>query len=252
MEKKKLDYFLNIQLFAEDDDPNEKEEEKEKAELDDSDFEEDSEDDDQKEETKKKPQQDKATNAQQAEARRKREKEEKERKEREDKIKEESYLKGKLDSTKMNEFTDEPIEDEYDLKILELQRKIKAQGGDPIADLPKYLAKQEREINKSKKAENEKVSKDIESYRKSHPTATNEDIAKIINHPLGSKYLGKLTLEEVSELINETSSVAKEKEVKKTAKKMPSSTTGNKTETSYSQKSEKERIEELRKAGLIR
>lgn len=251
MEKKKMDYFLNIQLFAEDDDPNEKENEEEKVELDDSDFEEDSKDDDLKEETKKKPQQDKATNAQQAEARRKREREEKERKEREEKIKEESYLKGKLDSTKTNEFTDEPIEDEYDLKILELQRKIKAQGGDPIADLPKYLAKQERELNQSKKAENDKVSKDIESYRKAHPTATNEDIAKIINHPLGSKFLGKLTLEEVSELINETSSVAKEKEVKK-APKMPSSTTGKQAETSYSQKNEKERIEELRKAGLIR
>lgn len=251
MENKKLDYILNIQLFAEDDDQDKKENEEEKVYLDDNDFEEETDGDDQKKEAEKKVQQDKEKNAQQAEARRKREKEEKERKEREEKIKNESYLKGKLDSTKVNEFTDEPINDEYDLKVYEMQKKIKAQGGDPISDLPKYLANQEREVQKAQKEKESAVEKDINAFRKSHPTATNEDIEKIINDPIGSKYLGKLSLDEISDLISQLSTTKEKKETPKT--KMPSSTaSGKKNEVSYSQKSKEDRIKELRKAGLIR
>lgn len=251
MKNTKFDYILNIQLFAEDDDQDKKEDEKEKVYLDEDDFEDNSNGDDQKNKTEKKPQQDKETNAQQAEARRKREKEEKERREREEKIKEESYLKGKLDSTKVNEFTDEPIEDEYDLKVYEMQKKIKAQGGDPVTDLPKYLAKQEREVQKAQKEKESAVEKDISAYRKSHPNASNEDIEKIISHPLGAKFLGKLSLEEIDDLISQLSTNNEKKETTKV--KMPGSTAGaKKTETSYSQKSKEDRIKELRKAGLIR
>ena len=41
-------------------------------------------------------------------------------------IEREAYLKGKLESTKVNTFTNKPIKDEYDLKVFKLQQEIES------------------------------------------------------------------------------------------------------------------------------
>lgn len=102
----------------------------------------------------------KAKNAHFAELRRKKEAEEKEK---ERKIREEATLQAKLGILKTNPFTDEPISDEEDLKIYEIQRQLDDEGKDPIADLPRRLA----EINrKSAKEAAEKVRKETEEKAK--------------------------------------------------------------------------------------
>lgn len=209
MEKEKLLFPLNLQLFAEGED----DEDEEVDTLDDEDFEDDEDDDkdskdqhedeeDSEKSTKKKQSQEE--NARQAQARR-----EKEQKEREEKIAKEAYEKGKkeaeLNSNKVNPFTETPIEDEYDLKIYKLQEKIKANGGDPIKDLPKELAKLEREqASKSKQEqdakdkEEEKMKSEIKDFRTQYP---NVDLKKVLEDPNFNEFaegkLGKKPLIEV-------------------------------------------------------
>lgn len=207
--EKNLKFPLNLQLFAE---IGEKEDE-EVGNLNDDDFDEDekvekdSENQHEDEEepaksTKKKQSQEE--NARQAQARR-----EKEQKEREEKIAKEAYEKGKkeaeLNSNKVNPFTDTPIEDEHDLKIYKLQQKIQASGGDPIKDLPKELAKLEREqASKTKQEqevkdkEDEKIKSEIKDFKTEFP---NVDLKKVLEDSNFNEFadgkLGKKPLIEV-------------------------------------------------------
>lgn len=181
---------LNLQLFAEEKkDPNDEEEN-----LDDEDFEEDFEENEDAHNQSKKNQktsQSDEENARQAEIRR-----QKEQKEKEERIRNEAYEKGKkeaeLNSNKTNPFTNSAIEDEFDLKIYRLQEKIKNSGGDPINDLPKELAKLEREkanqlkIEQEKKNQDEaKVQADIEEFKK---TYSNVDLKKLTENSSFKKF----------------------------------------------------------------
>lgn len=273
MEKEKMRFPLNLQYFADDE---EKEDEEDET-LEDDDFDEDEEESDsenqhEEEDTNKssKKKQSQEENARQAKIRR--EKEQRERAEREERIRNEAYEKGKLDSTKTNEFTNKPIRDVYDLKIYELQKKIKENGGNPIEDLPDELAKIEREeaqkrdaASKQKQNEDNKILEDIKAFSAKYKDV---DIKELFNDEIFSDYvegkLGKSSLIEVYENFLKmkskiSSSNARDEENKRDeddAKKRGSSPgqTGSKKKepTTYSKMSKEEKINELRKQGLIK
>lgn len=176
----KLKFILDIQLFAEYDD-----------EIDESDFE------DEEEQSKK---QDREKNAEQARIRR-----EKEQKEREEKIKKEAFEQGKkqalLEAQKINPFTETEINDEYDLEVLNIQKKIKESGGDPLKDLPKELAKKRREEaqkREEKSNEDEKINSDIKEFSEENPDI---DVKKLLENEDFKDYcegkLGKKPLKEI-------------------------------------------------------
>lgn len=272
MEKEKFKFPLNLQLFADDGD----EEDEEIDDLEDDDFDdevdEESENQHKDDEDTKKKKQSQEENARQAKLRR--EKEQKEKEAREEQIRKEAYEKGKIDATKVNPFTNKPIEDKYDLKIYELQKKIKDKGGDPIADLPSELAKLEREEARkqsdaalAKAKEDENILKDIEDFKSKYKDV---DVKALLNDPLFDKFSngklgnGKDSFIKVYEDFLEfkklvSSSKDDEEEQKKResdAKKKGSapSSNGGKTKdekTSYSKMSKEERIKLLKKQGLI-
>lgn len=209
MEKKQLKFPIDLQLFAEIGE----QEDEEVETLEDEDFDDDEEvekdsedqhEDEEETEKSKKKKQSQEENARQAQARR-----EKEQKEREEKIAREAYEKGKkeaeLNSNKINPFTDTPIEDEHDLKIYKLQQKIQANGGDPIKDLPKELAKLEREQavktkqdQEAKDKEDEKIKSEINDFKTEFP---NVDLKKVLEDSNFNEFaegkLGKKPLIEV-------------------------------------------------------
>lgn len=192
MEENKLFFPLDLQLFGGEEEEDtikdedfvevdlsedEEEESEESSKENKSNASEESKDDeeegtDQTEEKKQK--QSRQENSRQAQLRR--ERENKEREDREKKIQKEAFLKGQLDQTKVNTFTNEKIEDEHDLKIFNLQKKIQEEGGDPINDLPKYFAKMEREEKQEQAKQKEqeiasrnKINKDIEEFKVAYP-----------------------------------------------------------------------------------
>lgn len=254
---------------VEDDDFDDEDEDLDLDDVDDIDNDGDDDKDDKSnrdDETKKsKEEQDKAERARQAKARREREAKEREARERE--IEEKAYLKGKLDSTKVNTFTEEPIEDEYDLFIYETQKELEKEGKDPISDLPKRLAeinrKKAKEANdkaKEKEQLNEKIDKEFAEFRGKYP---DQKISELLNDPDFKDYadgrLGKgdKTLTQLYEnflKLKQKFGGKKEGEEEDDGKRgAPSPTGGRKTQkTSYSEMSEEEKIKELRRQGLIR
>jgi len=136
----------------------------------------------------------KAKNAHFAEMRRKQEAEEKAKKDaetaaREKKIAEEAVLQAKLGWIKKNPFTDEPIKDEEDLRIYEIQKQLDEEGKDPLSDLPKRLAeihrkevadakaKAEKE-EKEKKETQSKIDSEIAELRSKYPKVDTSALAK--------------------------------------------------------------------------
>ena len=196
MEEKKpndveeLEDFLNEDDFVEEDDSKETEGEGNDAEK----------SDENKETSEEKPsdeekEKEKAKNAEFAKKRREREAKEKEEREkaerlaREQKIREEATLKAKLGMLKTNPYTDEPIVDEEDLKIYELQKKLEDEGKDPVADLPKRLAEENRKkakelAEKTKKDTEEaetrrkRISEEISELRSKYPKVNTAELAK--------------------------------------------------------------------------
>lgn len=274
MEKEKLKYKLQLQLFG---DSEEEEEKQEEDDLEDEDFEDevdgqedpDKEGEDTPEERSKKKKQSMEERARQAEIRR--QKEQVERTKREEQIRKDAYEKGKLDSTKINTFTNEPINDIYDLKIYELQKKIKDNGGDPIEDLPKELAKIERdeEAKKNSQAEDEQkaqknINDDIADFKAKHPDV---DAIKLMQDGLFKKFsegkLGKVKLSQIyeeyldlqekiiSRKMEEENQKKKDEEAKKKGFSPGSNGGGHKETTPYSELSPEQKIILLREEGLI-
>lgn len=193
MEKNKFLFPLNLQLFGGEDEEKDSINDSDFVEVDLSEDEDDEEGEESSKESKsnaskdskddekgtdqsedKKQKQSRQENSRQAQLRR--ERENKEREDREKKIQQEAFLKGQLEQTKINTFTNEKIEDEHDLKIFNLQKKIEQEGGDPINDLPKYFAKMQREekqeLAKQKEQEiasRNKINKDIEEFKEAYP-----------------------------------------------------------------------------------
>ncbi len=214
------------------------------------------------EKSKAKEEQDKAERARQAKLRR--EREAKERAEREKKLQEEAYLKGQLDGVKVNTFTNEPITDEYDLKIYKVQLALEKEGKDPISDLPKRLAELDRTAsNEAKKKEAEKreredaIDKDIADFRAKYP---NVSVAKLLNDPDFKDYSdGRLGIKDGKSLAQLYEDFTKFKakyvkeEVEEAETKSPPSPNGGRKrdKTSYSTMTEEQKIAELKKQGLI-
>lgn len=121
-------------------------------------------------------------------ARKRREKEaaekaEKERLAREERLKKEAATKAELDLVKTNPFTEEPITDEYDLEVYKIQKKLEAEGKDPIKDLPKALAKREREQGLARQKEiqdkeviDKQLKEEIADLRKKYPEVNTRDL----------------------------------------------------------------------------
>ena len=276
MEEKKymLWLSLNLQMFAE-----EEQEDNNDNELDEDDFEDednttetDSEPSGtQEQDTSTKQKQSRKENSRQAQLRR--EREEKEKKEREEKLRKDAYLKGQLDSTKFNTFTNKEIKDEHDLKIYQLQLKIKEQGGDPIEDLPEYLSKLEREEHQKKVQEEEtrqkgkvKIENDLKEFKEKYPKVNLTEVLQDSTFKQFSE--GRLENESLlevyesfkkfkKEIIEKYKKEQEEKNKQETAKK-ESKTPGSSTvqtqssSKTYLQMTEEERQAQLKKEGLIR
>lgn len=197
--------------------------------------------------------------ARQAEARRKREAKEREAKERE--IADKAYLKGQLDSTKVNPYTNKPVADEYDLKVLRVQRQIDEEGGDPITDLPAKLAELERaEARKKaesakKEADGEKaIADDIGDFRKKHPDVD----AKVLlsDGRFASYSRGKLGSESLSDIYEEFTKTfgneAKKTDDGKKKGAAPNPNGGKKAEAiPYSKMTKEQKIAYLKSQNLI-
>jgi hypothetical protein len=85
-------------------------------------------------------------------AKKRREREAAEKAQREKEIRETAKLEAQLEMIKVNPYTNEAISDEEDLKIYKLQKAIEEKGGDPLSDLPKALAEQNRKEAQERKA----------------------------------------------------------------------------------------------------
>lgn len=143
-----LRFPLDIQFFGEEDeDPN-----IDPAEVKDEELDEGEEEGQKGEEKDNKPaKQSQSQNAKYAQMRREAEAKAKAEKE-------EAYRKGLIDGVKVNPFTKEPIEDDYDLEIYQIQEELNQQGKDPVAELPRELAKRKRDKANSEK---EKAAQEI-------------------------------------------------------------------------------------------
>ena len=214
---------------------------------------------------KEKGNQSKEERARQAQARRDREAKEREAREKE--IEKKAYLKGKLDSTKVNTYTEEPIEDEYDLFIFETQKQLEKEGKDPISDLPKRLAEINRENDKKakeeaekKKKQDEKIDQEFAEFHSKYPDVSIPELLKdpdFADYADGRLGMGAKTLTQLYEgfmkMKNKFSGAKTEKEEEDDGKATPPSPNGGRKheKTSYSKMSEEEKVKELRRQGLI-
>lgn len=206
-----------------------------------------------------KAEQTKEERARQAEARRKREAKERQAKEKE--IADKAYLRGQLDSTRVNPYTNKPVKDEYDLKVLRVQRQIEDEGDDPITDLPAKLAELDREeaskrADEAKKAaESDKaIEDDIADFRGKHPGVDPKEILSDARFAAFSR--GKLGSERLSDIYDEFSKTFGDLGKKETDGRKkgtaPSPNGGQKREApSYSKMTEEQKIAYLKKEGMI-
>lgn len=215
-------------------------------------------------EKKAKEQQDKEERARQAQKRR--EREAKEREAREKAIKDEAYLQGQLDGIKVNPFTEEPIEDKYDLEIYKIQLELQKEGKDPIADLPKRQAelarKKAKEAEKeatAKKQLDERVDNEFKEFGQKYP---NVNVRQLLNDPDFKDYaedrlgVGDKTLTQIYEAFTKLKQKLggkKEGEEEDDGIRTPPSPNGGRKtrETPYSKMSEEDKIKELKRQGLI-
>lgn len=264
--------------FDDEEEVEDEEEEKDETDLDDEDLDdvdtdeddadesEDEEDDEDKEKDKEKSKKKVQSKEERAyHAKKRREREAKEREAREKEIEQKAYLKGKLDSTTVNTYTEEPIKDEYDLFIFETQKQLEAEGKDPITDLPKRLAeinrnkaKEESEKANKQKQLDEQIDKEFAEFSGKYPSIK---IPELLKDPDFAEYadgrLGKggKTLTQLYEsfLKFKTKLSGKSGEEEDNGQKpSPSPNGGRKRQkTSYSEMSEEQKIKELRRQGLI-
>lgn len=268
MEKEKLLFTLNLQNFAEDDESNEDDENLDDEDVDDID---DTTDETDNQENKKDDQQKKQSREKNAiEAKKRREREEEERKLKEKQIRDKAFIEGQLSASKTNTFTEQPIKDEYDLKIFNLQKQLQSEGKDPIKDLPSKLAEMERnektkaaEELKKKKEEDDRIDNDIKDFKEKNPDV---DIKKLLKDSLFEEYsdgkIGNKSLNQIYEGYKKfkdkyklADTLDKEKNDKEKSKNQgkyinPNGGSG-KSKSSYSSLTKEEKIKLLKSEGLI-
>lgn len=183
----KFKYPLDLQLFAEPDS-----DDIDASDFDPSDEENGSNENEVDENGDKTNEQSRRKNSEEARKRR-----EREQKEREEKIRKEAFEQGRKDallkSNKINTFTNEPIEDDADLEIFNLQKEIESRGGDPLKDLPKEFAKLKRESADKEKKNKElmdKATKDTNDFV-SHFASQDEAFKVLDNKQFNSFIRGK-------------------------------------------------------------
>lgn len=120
-----------------------------------------------------------------------------------------SYLEGIKDAIGgTNPYTQEKIEDEFDVEVLKTMREMEAKGFDPIEDYAKYSVTKMREQKKieaerlaEESKKNEQINKELADFDKAHGQGSAE---RILNDELFStkyaQYLGRLSLEETYQL----------------------------------------------------
>lgn len=228
---KELEDFLNEDDFIEGDDDKE-------AEGEGDDAKESNEDETASEEkpSDEEKEKEKAKNAEFAKKRREREAKEKAEREKaerlayEDKIRKEAALNAKLGMLKTNPYTDEPIVDEEDLKIYELQKELDDEGKDPVADLPKRLAevnrKRAKELAEKTKKDTEeaetrrkRIGDEISELRNKYPKVNTAELAKDeLFREVSQGRFGRWSLTEIYERYIDEKSKREEKEKEEKAK----------------------------------
>lgn len=104
-------------------------------------------------------------------------------------------------SGKKNEYTGQPIKDEYDLEVYETMRKIEEAGGDPVADFASEMAERRRQeamkANERKETE-QKYQTELVEFAKEMPDV---DLKVLFNDPKFRTFargkLGVMSLKEV-------------------------------------------------------
>lgn len=104
-------------------------------------------------------------------------------------------------SGKKNEYTGQPIKDEYDLEVYETMRKIEEKGGDPVADFASEMAERRRQeaqkANERVQTE-QKYQTELVEFSKEMPDV---DLKVLFNDPKFRTFargkLGVMSLKEV-------------------------------------------------------
>lgn len=104
-------------------------------------------------------------------------------------------------SGKKNEYTGQPIKDEYDLEVYETMRKIDEKGGDPVADFASEMAERRRQeaMNVNERVQTEqKYQTELVEFAKEMPDV---DLKVLFNDPKFRTFargkLGIMSLKEV-------------------------------------------------------
>lgn len=104
-------------------------------------------------------------------------------------------------SGKKNEYTGQPIKDEYDLEVYETMRKIEEKGGDPVADFASEMAERRRQeaMKANERVQTEhKYQTELVEFAKEMP---NVDLKVLFNDPKFRTFargkLGVMSLKEV-------------------------------------------------------
>lgn len=176
----------------------------------------------------------------------------------EEKIKKDAYVKGKIDATETNPYTGEPIVDEDDYNVYELQKELEKAGKDPMQDLAKAIAARNREqrVKENKEREaNEKLQeqaqKDLEDFYAQGFTKENlDDFLNEINKPEWQDFFGDSIVtghmspakayKAMQKIKGDISQEVKKKEEAKKNAVPPSPTGSNKTPKSLDEMTKKE------------
>lgn len=150
----------------------------------------------------------------------------------------ESYVKGVVESNNgVNHYTGGKIQDEIDVKQLELLNEMKNKGldTDDLGEVLKFMAEKERQANKEKQLEqekqnqlNEKINNDMQEFINEYGEDKLEELLDEEGEFSKSKYrnlIGKVSLKEAYELFEDhkkdidkkASSLAKQKDARRKA-----------------------------------
>ena len=143
---------------------------------------------------------------------------------------EDARVKAVIEAVGINPYTKEPITDAEDVDQYILMKRIEREGGDPVADFPKFVKKQNAEKAAEATAEADRVAtqkKDIEDFQAAYPDVKLQDLAndadfdtfcdgKLGNKPLKDIYASYLAFR--AKLIGDGEKKAQQKAVSHKAK----------------------------------
>lgn len=143
-------------------------------------------------------------------------------------------VKAVIEAVGINPYTKEPITDAEDVDQYLLMKRIEKEGGDPVADFPKFVKKQNAEKAAAATAEADRVSeqrKDIEDFQAAYPDVNLQDLANDTDFDTFCKgKLGNIPLKDIykdytdfkAKLVGDGEKRAQQKAVSKKAKESAS------------------------------